>query len=144
MTDFKKWTSAGGVVFTVNQKQIHICIVAPTNGYGGYTWTFPKGRMESGESKESTAVREVAEEAGVVAEIEKFHPYLGLFSGTSSNSHYFVMRAVGSTAKTDGEMAETKWATIPEARKLLNSSRDQSILDKFEEWLMKYGESKNV
>ena len=51
---------AGGVVF--NSKGM-VLVIGHLNG----TWVFPKGHLEPGESLLTTALREVAEEAGVTA-----------------------------------------------------------------------------
>ena len=41
----------------------------PTNHFGGYVWTFAKGRPDPGETPEQTALREVLEETGQAAQI---------------------------------------------------------------------------
>jgi diadenosine hexaphosphate hydrolase (ATP-forming) len=53
---------AGGVVVNADGR---ILMIRHKNG----TWVFPKGHIEAGESKVEAAVREVEEEAGVVASI---------------------------------------------------------------------------
>jgi diadenosine hexaphosphate hydrolase (ATP-forming) len=53
---------AGGVVINGEGR---VLMIRHRNG----TWVFPKGHIETGESKVDAAVREVEEEAGVVADI---------------------------------------------------------------------------
>ena len=36
----------------------------PTGHFGGYFWTFPKGRIDPGESPEEAALRETLERGG--------------------------------------------------------------------------------
>ncbi len=128
MVNKPKWTSAGGVVYKNINGKIHICLIKPSNGYGGYTWTFPKGRMDPGESKEETALREVREEAGVVAKIQS---YLGQYEGTSSISHYFIMTSIEDGLETDFETEDVVFVPIEKASKMLNSSRDKQIIKDF-------------
>ena len=40
-----------------------------TNDFGGYRWTYPRGRPDPGETPEQTALRETLEETGYTAEI---------------------------------------------------------------------------
>jgi len=78
----------GGVV---SDSQGLIALVKPAGGYGGYAWTFPKGGAIKGESPLDTAVREVREEAGVVAEVEWLIPTR--FYGSTTETVYLLMRA---------------------------------------------------
>jgi hypothetical protein len=56
----------GGVLI---DEQGRVLLREPTNHFGGYVWTFPKGGSERGETPEATALREVLEETGYEAEI---------------------------------------------------------------------------
>lgn len=60
----KTVTSAGGVVFLGNS----VLMLRKLNG----DWVLPKGKVESGESTEQTALREVREETGVKGRIIEF------------------------------------------------------------------------
>ena len=53
---------AGGVVFDAEGR---VLVLHHVDG----AWVFPKGHIEAGETSEAAAVREVAEEAGVDAEV---------------------------------------------------------------------------
>jgi ADP-ribose pyrophosphatase YjhB (NUDIX family) len=61
-----KLPAAGGAVFDAAGR---VLLVKPRGHYAGYVWTFPKGRLDQGESHEAAAMREVREEAGVTARI---------------------------------------------------------------------------
>ncbi|MDO5754630.1 MAG: NUDIX domain-containing protein [Tissierellia bacterium] len=60
--------SAGGVVIR-NDK---VCLLKKFRG----DWVLPKGRNEEGETMEETALREVLEESGLDAEIERYLGYV--------------------------------------------------------------------
>ena len=61
--DFRKYISRIPVygVILLNKKLTKCLMVTP---YGGTSWTFPKGKVNEGESPLDCAVREVYEEAG--------------------------------------------------------------------------------
>ena len=61
-------TSCGGVV--IHRGKILTLYKSYRNRYEG--WVLPKGTVESGETHEQTALREVMEEAGVRATIVKY------------------------------------------------------------------------
>lgn len=58
---------AGGIVF--HQKDSEIEYLMVTSNSDKCKWIFPAGHVESGETNQETALREVLEEAGVAAEV---------------------------------------------------------------------------
>jgi 8-oxo-dGTP pyrophosphatase MutT (NUDIX family) len=54
--------SAGGIVFRHDADPVRYLLVKDRFG----RWTFPKGHIEAGENSEEAALREVAEETGLV------------------------------------------------------------------------------
>ena len=127
-----KWTSAGGVVlFGATEEGLRkILLVAPKGKYGGYSWTFPKGRVDEGENLVKTAKREVREETGIEASLLP-NGYLGVAEGTSSFTHYYMMVRVSGEpgAGTDGESEKVEWVGWAEAfKRVRGSGRDKQIL----------------
>lgn len=122
----------GGVL--VNEKR-EILLVEPLNHFGGYVWTFPKGKPDAGESPQQTALREVREETGYTAEIIGVLPQA--FAGSTSKTAYFLMKPLGPPGplETD-ETNAVRWASLEEAEGLVALSkndtgrkRDKAILD---------------
>jgi len=69
--------------------------------------SFPKGKVDKGETEKQAALREVAEESGVVAKIfPGSHSDLGVHEGGYSKTRYFLMYAVRTGAKMDKETKE--------------------------------------
>lgn len=133
----KKWTSAGGVVLPDREKPWRVYVVKPSNNYG--PWCFPKGKVDPGESKEATAVREVQEEAGVPAELVP-GAYLGTGEGQYSITHYYLMVQTGRAGATDFETEEVRLVTFEQAEGLFASAgnqRDVGILARARDYLTK-------
>lgn len=86
-------TSAGGVVVFGNA----ILLLKKYNG----DWVLPKGKVESDETIRDTAVREVSEESGVKAEIDRYlgaihYIYQAAYARNESiykTVHWFLMQS---------------------------------------------------
>jgi 8-oxo-dGTP pyrophosphatase MutT (NUDIX family) len=91
--------AAGAVVVEPDGR---IWLVAPTNGFGGYVATFPKGRVDPGAGLRATARREAWEEAGLAVDIGSF---LLDVSRTQTYTRYFLAR------RTGGSPAAMGWET---------------------------------
>jgi 8-oxo-dGTP pyrophosphatase MutT (NUDIX family) len=123
--------SAGGVLIDDAGR---VLLREPTNHFGGYVWTFAKGRVDPGETPEQAALREVREETGYRAEIVEAIP--GQFEGTTGSTVMFVMRPIGTPdVPPSSETNTTKWVTFEEAKRLIGLTtsptgrkRDLSIL----------------
>lgn len=81
---------AAGVVILENDGRVWL--VAPSNAFGGYTATFPKGRIDAGVSLQATAIREAYEEAGLQVGITGF---LADSSRTQSYTRYYLAKRTG-------------------------------------------------
>lgn len=92
----------------------------PANHFGGYVWTFAKGRPEPTETPEETALREVLEETGQGARIVALIPEV--FAGTTSSTVFFLMQPVGTPWPFSGETVRTRWVDEKTARRLINKT----------------------
>src|SRR5262245_23743775 len=99
VTSGDKWTSAGGLVL---DRKRRVALVRRWKG-SELIWTLPKGRLEPGETLEECALREVHEEAGVLARITD---YAGMHEGKRNFVHYFFMEAVSIGRPTDSRVEE--------------------------------------
>jgi ADP-ribose pyrophosphatase YjhB (NUDIX family) len=138
----EKWVSAGGVVIpsATVEGLGKVLLVAPKGQYGGYSWTFPKGRVEEGEDIAKTAKREVREESGIEASLLP-GGYLGVGEGTMSTTHYYMMVRVGGQPGqgTDGESAQVEWVDWGEAfKRIKSSSRDRKTLMRAWDYVRKF------
>ena len=92
-------------------------------------WSFPKGKLEEGESWEDAAVREVQEETGLVCTLgeELGRTHYVVLRGPKE-VRYFRMTCDGD-AQAQNEVDEVRWVPLDEARTLLTHERDRALLD---------------
>lgn len=95
-------------------------------------WVLPKGHIEPEEHAAETAVREVLEEAGIWARVERYLNTAAFRTGAETiEVRFYLMQAAGNGPP--GERREASWfpfdeamrrATHPETRTLLQAARD--------------------
>lgn len=121
--DKGKKTSAGILMVEPDGR---IWLVEPTNHFGGYQHTFPKGGIEPGHTLQQTALKEVWEESGLRAEITGF---LTDAEGGTTTTRYYIGRRVGGSPWAMGwESQAVKLVTPERAAALLNVKRDKDTL----------------
>lgn len=108
----------GGVLI---DKAGRVLLREPTNHFGGYVWTFAKGRIDKDETPEQAALREVREETGHDAQIRGLIPTV--FGGTTSSTVYFLMRPVGEPGAASDETARIVWVSFEDAIKLIGLTK---------------------
>ena len=93
-------------------------------------WTFPKGKLEAGESHERCALREVQEETGLRCKLGAELPPTSYINGKSRLKvvRYWIMDPGNSRAQPRNEVDEIQWASIEEAASLLTYPRDRKLL----------------
>lgn len=137
----EKWTSAGCVVFPSTSDMGKVYVIQQKNWN---TWTFPKGRVDPGESLKKTAVREVKEETGLTVALLP-SGFLAKEEGGYSFTHFYAaVKTGGSAGKHDDEVSQVKLVPFHKAYKLFQSSggkagrRDMKVLRKAWEYANKY------
>ena len=123
--------SCGALCFLEDETGRRVLLVK--HRVGGH-WAFPKGHVESGESEEQTARREVREETGVEIEILPGYRETNHYSpcrGVMKEVVYFRARALGGeTRPQPEEIRIAKFVSIPEAMALLTYDADRRLLEK--------------
>jgi 8-oxo-dGTP pyrophosphatase MutT (NUDIX family) len=127
----------GGVLIDTTGQ---ILLREPANHFDGYVWTFAKGKPDTGESPEETALREVREETGYQAEIIDVLP--GIYHSGLSSSAFYVMRPLGEPQPFNWETQAICWVSVEEAEQriaqttnLKGRERDLNILVASIAWL---------
>lgn len=115
--------AAGAVVV---EPDARVWVVHPTNGFGGYLATFPKGRPAPGATLQETAVREVFEECGLVVEVFGF--LIDSKRSTSFTRYYLARRLAGSPADMDWESQAVSLVPLAQLTAILNQPVDHAIV----------------
>ena|SRR5579862_1317379 len=94
-------------------------------------WTLPKGKLVEGESWEDGALREVAEETGLVCELgeEVGRTRYVDSRGRNKEVRYFRMTSDGR-AEAQNEVDEVRWVALEQAAGLLSYARDVELLSR--------------
>lgn len=101
-------TSAGGIAVRVDDGVAYVACIARRSRSGRLEWCLPKGHIEEGETPEQAAVREVAEETGIAADIIQ---RLGIidywFTGDDRRIHkvvhHYLLEATGGTITVEND-----------------------------------------
>ncbi len=121
----KNVISAGGVVVTRDKNGMCVLLIKDKTNH----WTFPKGRIETGEKNSESAVREVREETGVdgLELVSDFSPvryrYMWQEKLIQKTVYYYLFRT--STTK---KLVPQKEEGIMEVR-WIQYSRALSLID---------------
>jgi 8-oxo-dGTP pyrophosphatase MutT (NUDIX family) len=130
--------SSGGVVITLRDGARHVALIATRNRT---RWGLPKGAVGEGETSEQAAIREVREETGLNAEIEKLLDTIEYyFRAGDTLIHkrvdFYLMRYVsGDLTPQLSEVDDVEWVELSAAierasfeseRKLLEAARQDA------------------
>ena len=96
-------------------------------------WTFPKGKLEAGETHERCAVREVFEETSLVCELGMELPSVSYpdRKGRMKVIRYWAMKVLQGEARPSNEVSEVRWLAIDSAHATLTYDRDRELLAAF-------------
>ena len=129
--------SAGGVVYRITGGAIEIAIVKISDEL---RWHLPKGLIDTGETNEQAALREVREESGIDGEIVGlidtidywfYADYSGQRRRYHKFVHFYLMRFVGGdVGDHDHEVVESRWVTADDAIKLLYFKTERDVVTK--------------
>jgi len=129
-------TSAGGVVVRFDSEGPSLVVGSRRRERDSLTWTLPKGTPTAGETREQTALREVAEETGLEVRITRpldSIEYWFVQSGRRFHKtvHYFLMEPTGGDlSRHDHEFEEVRWIRFSEAPALLTFETERALVAK--------------
>jgi 8-oxo-dGTP diphosphatase len=93
-------------------------------------WTFPKGKLDPGESFEDAALREVQEETGLRCSLGRELPSTRYeVNGQPKLVRYWLMAPLAEVEFTPNDETDgVRWVTPDEARAILTYDRDRDVL----------------
>ena len=114
---------AAGVI--VQEPDGRVWTIRPSNAYGGYKASFPKGGVDKGDSLRSTAIKEAFEESGLRVELTGF---AGDAMRDTSQARYYYAKRVGGSPSAHGWETEGVSLVPPgELHQHLNKPIDRLI-----------------
>jgi 8-oxo-dGTP pyrophosphatase MutT (NUDIX family) len=119
--------AAGGLVVRRHNGDIEIVVVhRPVHE----DWSFPKGKLEEGETFEIAALREVEEETGMTCRLLRFigHTEYVDRKGRPKAVAYWVMAPVSGVFAPNDEVDELRWLVLERASHLLSYPRDRELV----------------
>lgn len=119
--------AAGGLVVRRHQGVLEIAVVhRPVH----QDWSFPKGKLEEGETFELAALREVEEETGMVCRLLRFIGHTEYLDrkGRPKAVAYWVMAAQSGSFTPNAEVDEMRWVSLDGAAGLVSYPRDRELV----------------
>jgi len=127
--------SAGGLVIDESGR---VLLIRVRSMKDDVVWTFPKGRIDRGETSEDAAVREVREETGWRCEVVRaLAPVTYWFQRgraaelvrVKKTVHWYLMKPVEEVGAPDPvEVEAVAWLPVADAAERLSYSSDQKLL----------------
>lgn len=127
-------TSAGGIVVQFDDGIPSLVVGARRRDRDVFTWTLPKGTPNAGETREQTALREVAEETGLevrITDVLESIEYWFVQRGTRIHKtvHYFLMEPTGGDLEGhDHEFDQVRWIRFDHAAELLSFETERALV----------------
>ncbi len=119
--------AAGGLLWRTNEKDWEVAVIHRPH-YND--WTLPKGKMEPGESWQSTALREVREETCCIAMLDSFAGSVAYTCNGIAKVVLFwhMSLAQERVFKPNPEVDQLEWLSIVNALSKLEYSGERELI----------------
>jgi 8-oxo-dGTP diphosphatase len=93
-------------------------------------WSLPKGKLDAGETFEEAALREVWEETGIQARLERELPEVRYAVRERPKLvRYWLMSVESGSFEPNDEVDELRWLPLKDAIELLSYDRDRELVE---------------
>lgn len=126
--------SAGGLVIDRPGTDPRAALIGRTDRKGRMLWSLPKGHIESGETAQQAAVREVAEETGirgrVVASLGTISFWFVIEDRRVHKTvhHHLLLAESGALSAEDEEVSEVAWVPLGELAERLAYADERRLV----------------
>jgi 8-oxo-dGTP pyrophosphatase MutT (NUDIX family) len=136
-------TSSGGFVLAADGSA-RVALIGRLSRSGRIDWCVPKGHPEGDENLEQAAVREIAEETGLEAEIlvnlgDIHYEFSAGNKLISKTVHHFLMRQIGGALTVENdpqrEAVDVQWFDIENLDSTLAHENERRMGRGVQEWL---------
>ena len=118
---------AGAIIVRQGKNEPRVLVVTARSNPG--TWIFPKGHVESGETRREAAVREAHEEAGVEGKVAAAAGSMAFDYGSNRyRVHYFIVVTDDSGKEREGR--RMRWCRFKQALRKLSYKEAGDVLRK--------------
>jgi ADP-ribose pyrophosphatase YjhB (NUDIX family) len=127
-------TSAGGLVVDAAGGRTVGALIGRRDRRGRMLWSLPKGHIEAGETAEQAAVREVAEETGIVGRIVGALGTIDFWFMADGRRvhktvHHYLMRAEGGElSDEDVEVEQVAWVPLEDIARRLAYEDERALV----------------
>jgi len=138
-------TSAGGLVLRFDAGRAEAALIGRLDRRRRLVWSMPKGHLEEGETAEEAAVREAAEETGIIARVIAPLGVIDFWFVAEGRRihktvHHFVLEALGGElSDEDVEVEEVAWVPVEELPGRLGYSDERRLLERVPDLLRANG-----
>jgi len=128
LTDVNVVKAAGGIVCRESSSGETEIVVVHRPAYDD--WTLPKGKVDSDETPEECALREVKEETGFRCELGRPVGCTAYVDrrGRNKVACYWVMEVISGRFRPGGEVDRMLWLPVADAAKRLTYERDKALI----------------
>lgn len=129
-------TSAGGLMLDRRGPRPRAALIGRTDRRGRLAWSLPKGHLESGESLEQAAVREVFEETGISGSVVASLGTIDFWFMAGDRRvhktvHHFLLEASGGElSDADAEVTEVAWVPLDEVAARLRYADERRLVER--------------